>query len=205
MDHQSGAAVPGDQVGKHVQRRAGLVVPVRRALHDLRVRAEGGVVDERATADHSQVDPQLQPVGQAVEAFGRVVAIEPEVQREVVAGARADDQERQVVLGRDAGDERLGAVPAGNAQQVGAAGHRVPGEGGDVDDARAIQERHLGTHGLGLLLEPELRHLPPARPRVHHQERMLHWAGRIGGHALVPGDDTQRRSAGHAREHGKGE
>ena len=145
------------------------------------------------------------PSVRRVEACGRVVAVEPEVQREVVAGARADDQERQVVLGRDASDERLGAVPAGNAQQVGAAGHRVPGEGGDVDDARAVQEGDLGTHGLGLLLEPELRHLPPARPRVHHQERMLHWAGRIGGHALVPGDDAQRRSAGHAREHDKGE
>ena len=38
---------------------------------------------------------------------------------------------------RDPGDQRLGAVAAGDAEQIGAARDRVPGECGDVDDARA--------------------------------------------------------------------
>ena len=44
------------QVGEHLKRGAGLVVAVGGALHDLGVGSERGVVDERAAADHAEVD-----------------------------------------------------------------------------------------------------------------------------------------------------
>src|SRR5689334_4448767 len=68
-------AVASQQVREQVQGRVPLVVPVGRALHDLGVRAEGRVVDERLAVDHSQVDPQLDAVGQGSQARRRVLAV----------------------------------------------------------------------------------------------------------------------------------
>ena len=63
-----------------------------------------------------EVDAHLLAVGQRAQAGRRVVPIQAEIQREVIAGAGADHQHRHVVLGGDAGDQRLGAVAAGHAQ-----------------------------------------------------------------------------------------
>ena len=68
------------------------------------------------------------------------------------------------MLGGDAGHQRLGSVPAGHAEQVGAIGDRLAGQGGHVHGSRALQQRHLGAQRLRLVLQPELGDLPPARP-----------------------------------------
>ena len=53
-----------------------------------------------------------------VERGERVVAVEPEVAREVVARPERDDDERQVALDRDRGHARHRAVAAGRAEHV---------------------------------------------------------------------------------------
>ena len=65
---------------------------------------------------------------QRVQAAGGVVAIQSQIQGKVVTGAGRDDQQRNAVLGGDAGDERLGPIPAGHPQQVGPIGHRPAGQ-----------------------------------------------------------------------------
>ena len=102
-----------------------LRVAVLGSLHGLGVEAEGDVVDEHAAVDLGEVDAPLAAVDERVEGADDVVAIDPEVEREVVAGARRDAGVREVELGRDRGDDRLRAVPAGHRQAVGAASHRV--------------------------------------------------------------------------------
>jgi hypothetical protein len=52
--------------------------------------------------------------------------------------------ERQVVLGGDAGHQRLGPVAAGHPQQVGAVGHRLPGQRGHVDGSRPCSGATVG-------------------------------------------------------------
>jgi hypothetical protein len=131
-------------------------------LHDLGVGAEGRVVDERAVADQAKVDAQLDAVGQGIRAGGWVVSVQPEIEGEVVAGARGDDHHRDIPRGGDARDQGLGSVAACHPEQVGPAIDGVAGERGHVDNPGTFQHGHLGAERGGLILEPELRHLPAA-------------------------------------------
>ena len=60
-----------------------------------------------------------------------------------------DNHERHVVLGGDPGDERLGAVAAGDTEQVGAVGDGLPGQLGDVDPG-PVEQGDLGAELPGL-------------------------------------------------------
>ena len=111
-------ALAVQQLRQRVQGRAQLVVPVGGRLHHLSVGAEGRVVDKRLIADQAQVDLQINAVGQRGEARRRIRAVEAQVQREVVPGARGDHHERNPVLSGDTGHERLGTVAACDAEQV---------------------------------------------------------------------------------------
>jgi hypothetical protein len=102
------------------------------------------------------------------------------------------------VLGGDGGHQRLGAVPTGHPEQVGAAGDRVPGQPGDVDGPRSLQHGHLGAERLGLLPQPEPDHLPATRPRVHDQERPARRLDRqLDGPVRRRHAAPQRGPAGH--------
>ncbi len=152
---QPGAAVALQQVGQQLQRRAELVAAVGGIIDDFGVGAERRVVDEGPVADHAEVDAQFDGIAQRAKAGGRVFPVEPEVEREVVAGARRDHHEREVVLRRDRGDQRLRAVAAGDAEQVGAAGDGRARHRGDVDGPGTVEQEHLGAEVLGLPFEVE--------------------------------------------------
>jgi hypothetical protein len=194
--HQPRPALADEQIGEHLGRRAALVVAVGRALHDGRIGPEGGVVDERAAGDEAQVDPELDPVGERLQAPGRVLPVQPEVEGEVVAGAGRDDQQRDVVLGGDPGHQRLGPISAGHPQQVGPVGHRRAGQLVHVHGPRPLEQGDLGPEGLGLVLETEPGHLPPARARVHDQIGPLGRRGVVLAHPLGYDLAAQRRPAG---------
>ena len=105
------------------------------------------------------------------------------------------------MLGGDPGHERLCPVAPGHPEQVRAVGDRLPGQRRHVHHARALEQRHLGAQRLGLLLQPELRDLPAARPRVHDQERTLGRRDLQEGHARADGCRCQRLPADGARQH----
>ena len=113
-----------------------------------------------AAVDLAEVDPRLHPVPERLEAGGRILPVQPEVEREVVAGAGADDEERHVVLGGDLRHQGLRAVATGHAEQVRAAGQGVAGELLDVG-AGPVEQRHLRAQGLGAFLRG--RTGPPCR------------------------------------------
>src|SRR5580700_8034099 len=166
------SAMALQQVRKRIQGRIQLVAAVGRGLDHLRVRAERRVVDERLAVDHPEVDPQLDSIGQSTQTGGRVLAIQPQVEGEVIARARADDDERDAVLGRDPGHEGLRSVASGDAEQVGACLDGLAGHLGDIDGLGAANEEHLGAEFFGLALQVELRDLPAAGLRVHDQVRV---------------------------------
>jgi hypothetical protein len=200
-DGQRGPAMAGQQLRQDLQRGTPLVVPVGRAAHHLRVGTERGVVDERPVTDDAQVDPLFHAVGERIQAGRRVLPVQPQVQREVVAGAGADHQERKSMLGGDPGHQRLGPVPARHAEQVRAAGHRLPGQRRHVYRARAVQQRHLRAQRFGLVLQPEPGDLPAPRPRVHDQERALRRRNLPAGHPQVADARGQRPPARARRQH----
>ena len=81
-------------VGHGVEDGPDLGVAVAVALHRLRVEAERDVVDERPAAHLAEVDALLAPVDEGLEGADDVVAIDAEVEREVVAGPGRDAGER---------------------------------------------------------------------------------------------------------------
>ena len=70
----------------------------------------------------------------------------------------------------------------------------------DVDDPGALEQGDLGPEGLGLLLEPELGHLPAPGPRVHDQVRPLGRRGVVLAHLARAGITAQRRPAERDRQ-----
>ena len=89
--------------------------------------------------------------------LARVLAVDAQVEGEVVARARRDDDEREAVLDRDGRDERLGAVAAGHAQAVGAAGDGVAGQLLEVEPV-------VEHHGLDAQLLGQRRPARTSRP-----------------------------------------
>jgi hypothetical protein len=79
----------------------------------------------------------------------------------VVTGAGRDDQQRHLVLGGDAGDQGLGAVPAGHPQQIGPLGHRPAGQLAHVHHLGPFQQGHGGPEASALSLRPNLATFPP--------------------------------------------
>ena len=129
------AAVGAEHVGHGVEQRAQLGVAVALALDRLGVEPERDVVDEHAPVDLGQVDGSLAAVDERVEGADDVVAVDAEVEREVVARAGGNAGVRQPALGRDRRDDRLRAVAAGHRERVGAAIERPAHERLEVPPA----------------------------------------------------------------------
>ena len=165
-----------EHVGRGVEHRSQLRVAVALALDRLGVEPERHVVDEHAAVDLGQVDPALPAGDESVEGADDVVAVDPQVEREVVAGAGRDAGERQVVLGRDRGDERLGAVTARRREPVGASGHGVTNELLEV--VAGLQLDRLDPARPRLVGQVVADGLASAGPRVPHHDRALR---RLGG------------------------
>jgi hypothetical protein len=87
-------------------------------VHEARVQAERDVVEEELLADATDVDALLSAV-ERVEGGERVVAVEPEIPREVVARPVRDADERELALDRDRGHGRKRAVAAGDSEHLG--------------------------------------------------------------------------------------
>ena len=106
------------------QGRVDLGVAVVGRANDRGVETERHVVDEHVTVHVGEVEPSLHRVAIRVERPDDVVAVEPEIEREVVPCAGGDDHHRQPELSGDAADHGLRAVTARHAEHVDAArGH----------------------------------------------------------------------------------
>ena len=80
------------------------------------------------------------------------------------------------MLGGDLRHQRLGAVPAGDTEQVRTAGEGIAGELLHVG-VRLVEQRHLGAERLRPLLQVEAGDLAAARARVHDEEGPLRRPG----------------------------
>ena len=120
-----------EQLGQHLLDRLQLGVAVGLGLDDLGVDAERDVVHEDPVVHERQVDRALDPRVERVERADDVVAVEPEVEGEVVARPRGDADVGDAVLHRDLRDERLRPVAARHPDHVGRAG-RLAREGPQV-------------------------------------------------------------------------
>ena len=153
--------------------------------------------------DQAQVDTQLDAIGEGIQAGGRVVTVQPEIEGEVVAGARRDDHHRDVPARGDTRHQGLGSVAAGDPEQVGPAVDRLPGERGHVDDPGTFEQGHLGAERGGLVVEPEFRDLPAARPWVHDHKWLPRRRRRMFAWFVGQGATAQCRAPGGHRDDGE--
>ena len=148
----------------------GLGVAVAVLLHDRRVHAERHVVDEEPVVDRRVVDPSLDRVAERVDAVARVIAVDAEVEREVVPRTGRDADERHAALDGDRRDEGLGAVATRHPEAV-----RAPRDGvaGELLEIESVIEHHrLDTELVGQRDQTELVDLPTTRPRIADQHRV---------------------------------
>ena len=108
-----------DHVRQHPPPRRELGVAILVRLHDARIDAERGVVDEDALVERREVDAPLDPVGERIERADDVVPVEAEVEGEVVARAGGDADVGNVMPHGDRGDQRLRAVTPRHPDDVG--------------------------------------------------------------------------------------
>ena len=185
-----------EQLGQHLLRRLELRVPVRLGLDDLRVDAERDVVHEDPIVHEGEVDHALHRRGERLERSDDVVAVEPEVQGEVVSRPGGHTHERDVVLHRDLGDEGLRAVAAGHPDHVGRAGG-LPCQRQQI--VTRPEQHRFDTSPLRLQDELEPLHLPAAGSGIHQEDRLLGPRGRSSRRQLLP----PRPADGVAGRHGK--
>ena len=115
------AAVGAEYVGHGVEQRADLRVSVLLMLDGLGIETERDVVDEHTTVDLGEVNDPLAAVDERVQGADDVVAVDAEIEREVVARTGRYARVGQAALGGDRRDDRLRAVAAGHREPVGAA------------------------------------------------------------------------------------
>jgi hypothetical protein len=115
--------VGAQQRGQHRRGRLAFGVAVLRRLDDLGVDAERHVVDEHPAAHLTEVDAPLDHLVEGVERANDIVAVEADVEGEVVAGAGWDADQRHVGRRGHRGDQRLRPVTAGHrARAIGERG-----------------------------------------------------------------------------------
>ena len=133
--------------------RARLGVTVGRLPNGVAVDPERDVVEEEAAVHLGYVDPALDAVGEGVERADEIAAVDADVEREVVAGAGWNADERKVVRERGCGHDGERPVAARGAERVRAARHRVVDERCEVvvraqdDHVDAELARPLGEAG----------------------------------------------------------
>ena len=168
-------AARSENVRRRREERSRLGVPVGWLSNSVAVDPEGDVVEEEAAVHLRDVDPALDTRGERVERAEQVVAIDAEIEREVVpcAGRRAD--ERPSVRDGCCGDDSERPVAAGHAERVRAARHGVGDQRGKI--VVRAQDNHLDSALARTLGESGTRSLATARPRVDEQHGLLRGIG----------------------------
>ena len=193
--------MPGAKtVGQRRERRVHLRVAVRGGAHDGRVEAERDVVHEDVAVHLGQVHRPLHGLAVGVERADDVVAVEAEVERQVVPGAGRHDHHRQPELGRHGRHHGLGAVAARHAEDVGAAVGDVAREPG-ASRRRAAGRRARCRAPLHSSTRRKLLGLPAAGLEVHDQHasgRGRHRRSR--GPAALERADVEREGVPHEAE-----
>ena len=147
----------------------------------------------------AEVHPPFTAVDERLEGADHVVAVDAEVEGEVVAGAGGHAGVRQPELGSDRGDDGLRAVPTRHREPVRAARDRVADE--HLEVVAGLQLDRLDATRARLLREREALRLPAAGARIEEQHRVARGGGARQIH--MHGKRATRRRQGHhqARHH----
>ena len=198
------AAVRAEDVRHRVEQRAQLRVAVALPLHGLGVQAQRDVVHEHAAVHLGQVDRPLAAVHERVQRADHVVAIDAEVEREVVARPRRDAGVGQAVLGGERRDDGLRTVATRHRQRVGAAVDRPPHQCHQVLPGRQLDR--LDAALARLVGEREALRLAATRAGVEEQHRPARGRGVRKGHADLerrPGGGERHQQPGHDQQLGE--
>jgi hypothetical protein len=164
------------------------------ALDRFGVDTERYVVHEHAAVDLGEIHQPLAPVRVRVERSDDVVAVDAEIEREMVTRPRRHTHVRESPIRGDRGDDRLRAVATRNADGIRTVGDRVADMRREV--IAEVQLDRLYAARASLACDLEALRLPATRFRVVEQHRPLR--RRRGGE---PHLDRERAPRGRDREH----
>ena len=121
---------------RRLQQRARLGVAVGRLPNRVAVDPERDVVEEEAAVHLRHVDAALDAVGEGVERADEIVAVDADVEREMVAGAGGNADEREAVRESGCGHDGERSVAAGDPERVRAVRHGLVDERGSLSPGR---------------------------------------------------------------------
>jgi hypothetical protein len=197
----NGSAPTAEQLCGHLQTGVDLRVAVLVRLDDRGIDPQRHVVDEEAVVDRSEVDPSLHRVAIGIHRGPGVVAVEAEIEGEVVAGARRDAHEREAVLDSNRGHQRLRAVATGHAEAIGSAGDGIASELLEVEPPG---QHHRLDAKLGREVEEtEPLDLASPRPGITQQHGPQGTTGSSQSSRRVTRDRAAERMLGEADRRGK--
>ena len=148
--------------------------------HDRGVQPERHVVHEHVTVQVGEIESAFHGVAVGVQCAHHVVAVQPEIECEVVAGPGRDDHHRQPGLRRDRCDHRLRAVPARHAEHIDAARGRIADPLEPV--LARLEDHRLDPAPAAFVHEVEVLRLAAARLQVHEQHAADRGAHRRAGY-----------------------
>ena len=187
-----------DDVGNGVEDGPQLRLPVALALDGLGVKADRDVVDKHPAVDFGEIDPPDATTGERIESTDNIVAVNSQVEREMVARPGRNASVREAMLGSEHGHHRLGAIPTGHRQRIGSLVDRFTHQLLEVDSA--LQFDRLDSTRPSLVGQVKSLGLPPARLRVVEEDGVS-WVGRLAkrgvGPECRPGGNEHRRQARH--------
>ena len=171
VDECAQSAVLAHQASDSAQAREHLAATavMLATVDEIGVEAERQVVEKESTVDATDIDTLLGAV-EGGERRQRIVAIEAEIARKVVASPERDADERQVALQRDGRHRRQRAVTAGHPERV---------------------RRRRARHCVDVV--PFTEHVTVDSQRLGGVDQLL------GGRAVVPGarvDDQEALARG---------
>ena len=180
---------PGPRTsGSGVEHGADLCFAVAGALDRVGVEAERDIVDEYPTVDLGEVHPALTAINERVKRADDVVAVNAEIECEVIARTGGHARVWQPELGSDRGNDRLRTVPAGHRKAVRTALDRATYE--HLKVVAGLQLDRLDATLSSLLGERKALRFPATGARIEEEHRLSRRSGAWQIH--VNGDSGTR-------------
>ena len=162
----------GTKHGRHrLSNRPELGVPVALLLDRFGVDTERHIVHEDAAVDLGEIHHTLAPLRKRVQSADDVIAVDTEIESEMVTRAGRHAHIRKSAFGGDRGDDRLRPIPARHAHGVGAVGDCVAHQRREVVAEMQLDRLHPASASLARDLKALC--LPAARFRVIEQHGPL--------------------------------
>jgi hypothetical protein len=112
-------------LSQHLSDRLRLLLSITLLVDGCGVHPKAHVVEEHSTADEAIVDQELVPLTERFQSSKRIIAVQTQIQRKMVAGTDRDAEERHISLICNRGNQTQRPVATGHPDRICAGVDRI--------------------------------------------------------------------------------